>query len=277
MNVNTNHYHLHYLLSVDKVPTFNNPWITTDTHMRAIRAAGIAVACAVHGVMLLDASPSKAVDLNSGAINASHFALSINYQPVTASNDVRSKAEDVLPAEKIKTVPSAAVKPEAVVEKVSDVKIDNKVSLEKQVTDVKSAKPTEITQQEVAKKHPVQPKEKVIEEPTPPVDAAPTQNQNQVQGVHEAVIAKPLFAAPPEPPSYPKIARKRGQQGTVWIEVLLAKTGQQIRAEIHQSSGVSLLDRAALTVVQKWQFIAHQINGVAVASRIRIPVEFSLD
>lgn len=254
----------------------------TDPLMRAIRAAGIAVACTVHGILLLDSSPLEAVDLNSGAINASQFALSINYQSPTPPADDRSKAVTESPAvaeppdvaeHKASKMPVEQKK----VETTPALKVDNNLQAEMPPA-------VQLPQKNVVHKQ-EQPAEQIIDKPVvepeksaaPPntVAAAPTPDHSQ--GLHEAVIAKPLFAAPPEPPIYPKLARKRGQQGIVWIEVLLGHTGQQIRAEIHQSSGVSLLDRAALTVVKKWQFIAHRINGVAVASRIRIPVEFSLD
>lgn len=91
------------------------------------------------------------------------------------------------------------------------------------------------------------------------------------------IITDPVFATPPRPPIYPQIARKRGQQGTVWLDVLLDKKGQQVAVEVYKSSGVSPLDRAALEAVKDWQFIGHRVNTLAVASRIRIPVEFSLD
>lgn len=266
--------------------------------MSVIRVAGIAAACAVHGILLLDSSLSQAVDLNSGAISASQFSLSINYQSAAASNEVSPKAEMV------ETTPLDEAKPESVIEETvsanevvnKDVdkphaeiseKIIKNTPSDQAVTQPVNDISQDISKQEVLEKPLAKPVDNkplvkpedemvvVSEEPDKSAAAAPL--KNYAQGIHEAVIAKPLFAAPPEPPSYPKLARKRGQQGTVWVEVLLGETGQQLRTEIHQTSGVSLLDRAALTVVQKWQFIAHRINGVAVVSRIRIPVEFSLD
>lgn len=262
-----------------------------DIHMRAIRVTGIAIACAVHGALLLESPLSQAVDLSSGAINASQFSLSINYQSALASNDSSPITEEILPAKQTPTV--AAAKPETAAKTANESNQSHHAPIKKTVAEVNPRKPAEPVEQKanqkqlvqqpvnkpdqtfVTQQQPVEPEEQVVEEIAVAIAKAP--EQSPVEGLHKAVIAKPLFAAPPEPPSYPKLARKRGQQGTVWVEVLLGETGQQIRAEVYQSSGASLLDRAALSVVKKWQFIAHRINGVAVASRIRIPVEFSLD
>ena len=99
----------------------------------------------------------------------------------------------------------------------------------------------------------------------------------QSQGVHQTtVITDPMFAQSPLPPRYPSIARRRGQQGTVWLEVWLDEQGSQTRLLLQQSSGIKALDSAALDAVENWRFLPHQVNGHAIASRVRIPVEFSL-
>ncbi|MBD1391325.1 energy transducer TonB [Neiella sp. HB171785] len=100
---------------------------------------------------------------------------------------------------------------------------------------------------------------------------------HQASGAHQQpVLVEPLFAAPPSPPRYPTIARKRGQQGVVWIDVWLDAQGQQTQTTISQSSGLNVLDESALAAVGSWRFKPHQVNGLAMASRVRIPIEFSL-
>ncbi|GGA69612.1 protein TonB [Neiella marina] len=102
-------------------------------------------------------------------------------------------------------------------------------------------------------------------------------SNNQAAGAHqEPVFVEPLFAAPPTPPRYPTIARKRGQQGVVWVDVWLDEHGQQTQTTVSQSSGLNSLDESALAAVGNWRFKPHQINGLAIASRVRIPIEFSL-
>ena len=109
-----------------------------------------------------------------------------------------------------------------------------------------------------------------------PATSSPAVNTDT--GVNQTpLITEPVFAAAPTPPRYPALARKRGQQGTVWIDIWLDAQGRQTRLDIIDSSGLALLDQAALGAVREWRFRPHRINGVQVASRVRIPIEFSLN
>lgn len=94
---------------------------------------------------------------------------------------------------------------------------------------------------------------------------------------HETIITKPIFAVQPTPPRYPKVARKRGQEGTVWLDIWLDEKGNKSKLEITQSSGLTLLDQSALKAVSGWKFKPSEKNGIRVASRVRIPVVFSLN
>lgn len=108
--------------------------------------------------------------------------------------------------------------------------------------------------------------------------AAPRPQANPAApGAQQKIISKqPRFARQPSAPTYPASARRRQQQGTVWLDVELDARGKQIDIQILRSSGVQSLDQAALAAVQKWQFLPEQHNGVAVASRVHIPVAFAL-
>ncbi|MGH1486531.1 MAG: energy transducer TonB [Cellvibrionaceae bacterium] len=103
-------------------------------------------------------------------------------------------------------------------------------------------------------------------------------NHNQdVSNVENAIIYNPALAAPPVPPNYPEIARRKRQQGTVWLDVFLDKYGKQRELAIHKSSGVSVLDKAALHAVKQWQFSQYQKDIQSQLVTIRIPIEFSLN
>ena len=99
----------------------------------------------------------------------------------------------------------------------------------------------------------------------------------------EAIRAAPLyqsnpaFSIPPQPPKYPRLARKRGIEGQVVLRADIGPAGDVLDLLIEQSSGSKLLDQAAHKAVQQWQFVPAQTNGVAVASYVRIPVDFVLE
>ncbi|MBQ0784639.1 MAG: energy transducer TonB [Amphritea sp.] len=99
----------------------------------------------------------------------------------------------------------------------------------------------------------------------------------------EAIRAAPLyqsnpaFRIPPQPPKYPRLARKRGIEGQVVLRADIGPAGDVLDLLIEQSSGSELLDQAARKAVQQWQFVPGQTNGVAVASYVRIPVDFVLE
>lgn len=81
---------------------------------------------------------------------------------------------------------------------------------------------------------------------------------------------------PNDPPSYPGLARKRGQEGTVILQVLVNSEGRVNALEIETSSGFGQLDRAALSAVRKWSFEPGRLGKERVAMWVRVPVTFKL-
>ena len=77
-------------------------------------------------------------------------------------------------------------------------------------------------------------------------------------------------------PSYPRDARRRGEQGTVLLNVLVGRDGLPKDIDVARSSGFRQLDRAAREAVQRWRFRPVQINGVTVEARGLVPVKFSI-
>ncbi|GLQ30334.1 energy transducer TonB [Litoribrevibacter albus] len=96
-------------------------------------------------------------------------------------------------------------------------------------------------------------------------------------GVHQDIILDPQFKSDPQPPVYPRLARKRGQEGVVWLDVWLDSRGEQTKLEVYDSSGVGSLDQAAIDAVSQWQFVPKHAAGMTIASRVRIPVHFVLN
>ncbi|ART81006.1 hypothetical protein CBP12_13270 [Oceanisphaera avium] len=90
-------------------------------------------------------------------------------------------------------------------------------------------------------------------------------------------IEQPSFKSKPAPIAYPIQARRRGQEGTVVVEVWLDEQGRQIKRVVAKSSGVSALDNTALKGIAKYRFSAYVENGRAIAHRVHIPIRFKLD
>jgi protein TonB len=87
--------------------------------------------------------------------------------------------------------------------------------------------------------------------------------------------AIPLYRVNP-PPKYPGLARRRGYQGTVIMDVLVDPKGKVKELRLSQSSGYPLLDRAAMKSVKSWEFEPGRRGDEAVEMWVKIPVRFQL-
>lgn len=65
----------------------------------------------------------------------------------------------------------------------------------------------------------------------------------------------------PEPP-YPRLARKRGWEGTLMVEFKIATDGTCFDVVVVESSGHAVLDQAAVETVAGWRFQTSQNAGV---------------
>ncbi|RME26873.1 MAG: energy transducer TonB [Candidatus Zixiibacteriota bacterium] len=78
-------------------------------------------------------------------------------------------------------------------------------------------------------------------------------------------------------PEYPRLAKEAGWEGTVWIAVLVDIDGHVRKAEITRSSGMPLLDDAALAAASRNRFSPAKQNGHAVAVWVTYRVDFVLN
>ena len=93
-------------------------------------------------------------------------------------------------------------------------------------------------------------------------------------GAASGTALRPLPGNPA--PRYPRLARERGWQGRVIIEVAVIADGTVNRAEIDQSSGYRLLDQAALRAVRRWRFAVDAPRLPAQGAVVRVPITFKL-
>ena len=99
--------------------------------------------------------------------------------------------------------------------------------------------------------------------------------ENQNHGDSTGVRSGVQYLLNPKP-IYPRESRKRKEQGTVILEVLVTTDGCPREICVKRSAGYSLLDEAALRAVSQWRFAPAQQDSVKVASQVEIPVRFEL-
>jgi protein TonB len=75
-------------------------------------------------------------------------------------------------------------------------------------------------------------------------------------------------------PVYPRESSRRREYGTVTLRVLVDPVGRPAQVQVERSSGFERLDIAALEAVKKALFRPHEVNGIAQAAQVLIPVEF---
>lgn len=126
--------------------------------------------------------------------------------------------------------------------------------------------------------------------------AAPAQAQQRTKNVPqeiasagEAAAAAMTLPSPSEyqsalprykinpTPEYPRIARLRGWEGQVLLQVEVLKTGEVGAMTLVASSGYRSLDRVAERAVRRWRFKPATRMGVPVGSEVRVPIEFALE
>jgi protein TonB len=78
------------------------------------------------------------------------------------------------------------------------------------------------------------------------------------------------------PPEYPRMARRRGYEGTVLMEVLVSREGRVEELRLLQSSGHGVLDREAIAAVKKWLFEPGRMGEEEVDMWVKVPVRFKL-
>lgn len=100
-----------------------------------------------------------------------------------------------------------------------------------------------------------------------------------VENEPEEALVEPNFQADylrNPVPSYPRIAKRMGEQGEVLLRVLVDVQGKPREIKLHASSSFERLDKAALDVVQRWSFVPARRGSRAVEAWVIVPIIFSL-
>ena len=87
--------------------------------------------------------------------------------------------------------------------------------------------------------------------------------------------ARPMYRTNPSP-HYPRLARKRGYEGTVVLEVLVDPNGRVKDLQVFKSGGYAILDKAATDSVKDWLFEPGMRGDEKVEMWVKIPIRFQL-
>jgi protein TonB len=79
------------------------------------------------------------------------------------------------------------------------------------------------------------------------------------------------------PPQYPAIARKLKLEGVATLRVFVSTEGRPQRVSLQRSSGVRILDEAALKAVQSWSFVPARRGNKPIGTEVDVPVRFRLN
>ena len=79
-----------------------------------------------------------------------------------------------------------------------------------------------------------------------------------------------------EMPIYPKRSLKLGQEGIVYLKILISESGVSEQIEFLKKSQYPLLNKSAINAVKKWQFKPVIIGGKAVKSWVEVPIELKI-
>ena len=233
----------------------------------------VGLSLAVHIAVIWSVPSKQAFAMPTGSQSSQ-----VNIQFVTPSSPSMSKAKTDLKPKKSKSIEKKPVQkphPKKAVKKKTKPTPKKAVINKPNIT--KKSEP--VAKQENAKlKQDTALKEVNKEDSTSKNTSDQTASVSK-SGVTEKpqLIQKPSFVTKPDAPRYPRIAQRRGIEGTALYEIWLNEKGKQIKQELITSSGTGILDDAALKAIQNWQFSPQIIDGQAIAHRVQIPVRFSLN
>ncbi len=94
--------------------------------------------------------------------------------------------------------------------------------------------------------------------------------------VAEPVVRAARFRVPPSPPVYPRRAIELDLRGTTILRARVDPEGVATEIVVWASSGVRLLDNAAIAAARGWKFEPAREGAIAVAAWVEVPVRFDL-
>ena len=107
-------------------------------------------------------------------------------------------------------------------------------------------------------------------------DSTAGPSAGEVSVAQAPVVRAARFRAPPAPPIYPRRAIELDLRGTTILRALVDADGAAAEIVVWASSGLRLLDDAAIAAARGWKFEPAREGAVAVAAWVEVPVRFEL-
>ena len=112
----------------------------------------------------------------------------------------------------------------------------------------------------------------------PTFDLRGTDSASNAMSLGDRIIpASPDNRHRNKPPAYPAEAARRGQEGAVIVQIHVGPTGVALGADVVETSGYRLLDRAAIDAVLTWRFRPALRDGMAVPFDMKMRFVFALE
>jgi len=227
---------------------------------RYVIAGGLSIA--FHAVLLITTDEAQVFAMPAGNPNPS-VSINLVAMPKPSAPAEPVTSQPVPPEEQVKPAPA---KP-----KIEKTKPTPKPKVVKKPVPAAQAKQAPVSKTNTEKLD-----TSVNEPKSEPTQAKPTTASQGVSS-QPILVDKPAFVTTPVQPRYPRIAQKRGIEGTVMYEIWLDEQGNQIKQQLLTSSGTAILDQSALEAIKQWKFSPRVLDGVPVAHRVHIPVRFKLE
>ena len=216
----------------------------------------------VHGLLFVLSWPEPATRPPE-PLAIQRIAVSLGEKKVVPKKATKKPQKQQKPVKKI--IKKQAVKPQAKVKKETSKKpVSVPVISSVQPSVVSDPLPTPVAKMSEAEE---------TRQPAP-VSAEPAQAASkETAGLVKQ--ASPLYKLNP-PPKYPRLARRRGLQGVVVLDVLVNTSGSVEDVRVERSTGYGVLDKAARKAVRNWQFNVGTVGGIPQQMWVKVPVRFRL-
>ncbi|ENM5814178.1 energy transducer TonB [Vibrio mimicus] len=197
-----------------------------------------------------------------------------------AGNPSQSVSINMVAMPKSAPAPTVPVKPSPPQKQVKPEPVPPKTAVKPKPQPQATKKPVPVEQAKqtpAAKPAPEKVETNTQNEPKPQQTAVKPTTASKGISSQPILVDKPAFVSAPVQPRYPRVAQKRGIEGTVMYEIWLDEQGNQIQQYLITSSGTEVLDKSALEAIKQWKFSPRILDGVPVAHRVHIPVRFKLE